>query len=48
MKKIALLFVLTFLSACTSLMEKRDDRLSVASGHVDAAPPPPVAARSAG
>ena len=39
MKKTALLLVLTYLTACNSLMDKRDERLSVASGHVDEAPP---------
>jgi len=39
MKKIVLLIALINLSACASLMEDRDERLTVAEGHVDTPPP---------
>ena len=39
MKKIVLLIALINLSACASLMEARDKRLTVAEGHVDTPPP---------
>ncbi|MCP4979673.1 MAG: hypothetical protein GY935_04170 [Gammaproteobacteria bacterium] len=39
MKKIVLLLALIALSACTSLIEKRDERLTQAQGHVDSQPP---------
>lgn len=39
MKKIVLLLALINLSACASLMEDRDERLTVAEGHVDTPPP---------
>ena len=39
MKKIVLLIALINLSACASFMEDRDERLTVAEGHVDTPPP---------
>ncbi len=39
MKKIVLLLALIALSACASLIEKRDERLTQAQGHVDNQPP---------
>ena len=39
MKKIILLLALINLSACASFMEDRDERLTVAEGHVDTPPP---------
>jgi len=39
MKKIVLLIALINLSACASFMEARDERLTVAEGHVDTPPP---------
>ncbi len=39
MKKIVLLLALFTLTACTSLMEKRDERMTVANGHVDTPTP---------
>ncbi len=39
MKKIVLLIALINLSACASLMEDRDERLTVTEGHVDTPPP---------
>ena len=42
MKKIVLLLALINLAACTSLMEKRDERLNVTAGHVDTPPPAPA------
>jgi len=39
MKKIVLLLALINLSACASLMEDRDERLTVAEGHVDTPAP---------
>jgi len=39
MKKIVLLIALINLSACASFMEDRDERMTVAEGHVDTPPP---------
>ena len=39
MKKIVLIFALINLTACASLMESRDERLTVAAGHVDTPAP---------
>ncbi len=42
MKRILLLLAVINLTACTSLMEKRDERLNVVDGHVDTPVPAPV------